>query len=102
MKITSQQCSALGVFDQTQGYPIIAQTADNNPGWIGLETLIHAKDPGSSMEWYHVTYPGLIGIYGMNNYSVGVCSNAMSAILKKNINGNVLNVANMSAVFVRN
>ena len=86
-KTTSQQCSALGVFDQTQGYPIIAQNADNSPAWVGLETLIHAKDPESSMEWYHITYPGLIGIYGMNNYSVGVCGNTMSAILKKSING---------------
>ena len=86
-KTTSQQCSALGVFDQTQGYPIIAQNADNSVGWVGLETLIHAKDPRSSMEWYHIGYPGLIGIYGMNNYSVGVCLNAMSAILKKNLNG---------------
>jgi predicted choloylglycine hydrolase len=39
------------------------------------------------MEWYHIGYPGLIGIYGMNNYSVGVCLNSMSPILKKNLNG---------------
>jgi predicted choloylglycine hydrolase len=87
MKTMSQQCSALGVFDQTQNYPIIAQTADNSPDWIGLETLIHAKDPEISMEWYHITFPGLIGFYGMNNHSVGVCVNAMNHILKKNING---------------
>ena len=87
LKTMSQQCSAFGVFDQTQGYPIIAQTADNSPLWIGLETLIHAKDPESSMEWYYASYPGLIGIYGLNNHSVGVCLNAMGHILKKNING---------------
>jgi len=84
---TSQQCTALGVFGQTQGYPIIAQNADNSVGWVGVETLIHAKDPESAMEWYHIGYPGLIGIYGMNNSSVGVCLNAMSSILKKNLNG---------------
>ncbi len=84
---TSQQCSALGVFDQSQGHPIIAQNADNSPAWVGLETLIHAKDPESAMEWYHITYPGLIGIYGMNNSSVGVCGNTLSPILKKNSNG---------------
>ena len=86
-KTKSQQCSALGVFDQTQGYPIIAQNADNSPAWVGLETLIHAKDPSSSMEWYHITYPGLIGIYGMNNCSVGVCGNTLSPILKKSTDG---------------
>ncbi len=85
--ITSQQCTALGVFDQTQDYPIIAQNADNSIGWVGVETLIHAKDPESSMEWYHIGYPGLIGIYGMNNNSVGVCLNALSLSLKKNLNG---------------
>jgi len=84
---TNLQCTALGVFDQTQGYPIIAQNADNSVGWVGVETLIHAKDPESSMEWYHIGYPGLIGIYGMNNSSVGVCLNAMSPILKKSLNG---------------
>ena len=87
MKTISQLCSALGVFDHTQNYPIIAQTADNTPMWVGLETLIHAKDPESSMEWYYASYPGLIGLYGLNNYSVGVCLNAMSHALKKNING---------------
>jgi len=92
-KTTSQQCSALGVFDQTQVYPIIAQNADNSPAWVGLETLIHAKDPGSSMEWYHITYPGLIGIYGMNNYSVRLCGNTLSTILKKNTDG-------LGAIFV--
>jgi len=84
---TSQQCTALGVFDQTQNYPIIAQNADNSIGWVGVETLIHAKDPESSMEWYHIGYPGLIGIYGMNNCSVGACLNGMSPSLKKNLNG---------------
>ena len=84
---TSQQCSALGVFDHAQDYTIIAQNADNSIGWVGVETLIHAKDPESSMEWYHIGYPGLIGIYGMNNYSVGVCLNTVSPILKKNLNG---------------
>jgi predicted choloylglycine hydrolase len=83
----SLQCSALGVFDQTQNCPIIAQTADNTPTWIGLETLIQAKDTESSMEWYHISFPGLIGLYGLNNHSVGVCLNAMSGELKKNING---------------
>ncbi len=84
---TSQQCTALGVFDQTQDYPIIAQNADNSIGWVGVETLIHAKDPESSMEWYHIGYPGLIGIYGMNNCSMGACLNEMSPSLKKNVNG---------------
>ena len=84
---TSQQCSALGVFGHAQDYTIIAQNADNSIGWVGIETLIHAKDPETSMEWYHIGYPGLIGIYGMNNSSVGVCLNTMSPILKKSTNG---------------
>jgi len=84
---TTQQCTALGVFDHAQDHPIIAQNADNSIGWVGVETLIHAKDPESSMEWYHIGYPGLIGIYGMNNCSVGVCLNQMNIQLKKNLRG---------------
>ncbi|NVM43361.1 MAG: hypothetical protein HWN79_00455 [Candidatus Lokiarchaeota archaeon] len=67
---SNQECTALGVFDQAQDHPIIAQNADNSIGWVGVETLNHAKDPESSMEWYHIGYPALIGIYGMNNCSI--------------------------------
>ncbi len=86
-------CSALGTSQTENNHIMIGQNADNSTSLRGFETLIHAIDTESDLEWYHITYPGLLGIYGMNNYGVGVCINSISPAHTKS-------VQNMGSLYV--
>ena len=41
----------------------------------------------SGWQAYIITYPGVTGIYGLNNHGVGVCLNAMGAFMNHSPNG---------------
>ncbi|MBA7571768.1 hypothetical protein ES708_13536 [subsurface metagenome] len=82
-------CSALGTCQTQNSYPLIGQNADNSLQFVGYETLIHGIDTESDLEWFHITFPGLIGIYGLNNYGIGVCINSISTVHTKSIDNNL-------------
>ena len=79
------KCSALGTYQTQNSYPLIGQNADNSASLAGSETLIHAIDTKSDLEWFHITFPGMIGIYGLNNYGIGVCINSFSQVHTKSL-----------------
>ena len=80
-------CSALGTCQTQNSYPLIGQNADNSVSLVGSETLLHAIDTESDFEWYTITYPGLLGIYGLNNYGIGLCINSFSPVHTKSLDG---------------
>ncbi|MBN1221934.1 MAG: hypothetical protein JXB23_01705 [Candidatus Aminicenantes bacterium] len=83
----NSRCSVLGT-DREAGHPaILAQNADMGPAVDGYQTLLHIKHADSDLEELILTLPGVMGIYGMNNRSIGVCLNAMTMSLNKSPDG---------------
>jgi len=71
-------CSALGVFGEESRSTLLAQTADNGVSVDGYQTFLHVKCLGSSLEAFVLTYPGWVGVYGLNSRGIGVCLNTIS------------------------
>ncbi len=66
---------------------IVAQNADMGYFVDGRQVLLHIKHADSSLEELIMTLPGVMGVYGMNNYSIGVCLNAVTARLNASSDG---------------
>jgi isopenicillin-N N-acyltransferase-like protein len=73
-------CSALGIWGQPGQPTLLAQTADNSSAWHDKLTLLHIIYPDSDVEVYTMTFSGLVGVYGMNNYGIGVCINSLGEL----------------------
>jgi hypothetical protein len=68
-------CTALGSCP-SNGPTILAQTADNPPFIFGRQTLLHLTDD-RGIKSHVLTFPGIVGVYGLNDRGIGVCINAM-------------------------
>jgi hypothetical protein len=83
----AQRCSSLGCDREGDRPALLAQNLD----WInlfeGLAALLHIKYPDSSLEVLAPTIPGVIGTCGLNNRSVGVCTNALWRALNNSTDG---------------
>jgi isopenicillin-N N-acyltransferase-like protein len=73
----SENCSALGVYNQTDLPPLLAQNLDLPAYFDGFQTLLHVKHQNSSLESYILTTSGFIAACGLNNKSVGICCNTL-------------------------
>jgi len=73
-------CSALGIWDQPERPVLLAQTADNTSAWHDKLTLLHIRYPESDLEVYTMTFSGFVGVYGLNNYGIGVCINSLGEL----------------------
>jgi hypothetical protein len=73
----SKNCSALGVYNQADLPPLLAQNLDLPSYFDGFQTLLHIKHQNSSLESYILTTSGFIAACGMNNKSVGICCNTL-------------------------
>jgi isopenicillin-N N-acyltransferase like protein len=73
-------CSTVGIWGQSGMPTLLAQTADNMNFWSSHRTLLHIIYPDSDLEVYTMTFSGILGVYGLNNYGIGVCVNALGEV----------------------
>jgi len=83
----NSRCSVLGAGRETGHPAILAQNADMGPAVDGYQTLLHVKHADSDLEELIMTLPGVMGVYGLNNRSLGICLNAMTMSLNKSPEG---------------
>jgi hypothetical protein len=57
------------------------------PDFDGYQTLLHIFHDESDLEELILTCPGCVGIWGLNNKSVGVCLNALTSQLERSPEG---------------
>lgn len=81
------QCSVIGVFGQEFGPNILAQTCDNSVLFDGFQTLMHIKDTQTDFQALMLTYPGMLGIYGLSKNGLGFCINSLASIMNKSKKG---------------
>jgi hypothetical protein len=81
------RCSVLGVNGDGINPSIVAQNADMGPSVDGYQTLLHIKHQDSDLEELVLSLPGVTGVYGLNNRSMGVCLNALTMTLNKSPQG---------------
>ena len=79
--VGAEHCSALGIGRKGDQPSCVAQTMDLEGFRDGFQTVLHIKPAGSKRESLILTHPGLIGLNGMNNGSIGVCCNTLSQLL---------------------
>ncbi len=83
----TQRCSSLGCDRKGDRPALLGQNLD----WInlfeGLAALLHIKYPRSPLEVLAPTIPGVIGTCGLNNRSIGVCTNALWLALNNSVEG---------------
>ena len=72
-----EHCSALGVYDQRDLPPLLAENLDTPDYFDGYQVLLHIKDPASPIESFVFTVAGLVAANGVNNQGVGICCNAL-------------------------
>jgi len=80
-------CSTLGDVGDSQHPTILAQNADTTIFWQGHQTLLRFCETGSDVEEILLSYPGLIGVYGLNSKGIGLCINAMFYRLNNSLQG---------------
>jgi len=86
--VTSKSgCSVFGVFKEVGQPALLAQNADMGPAFDGYQTLLRIHHEDSDLEELVLTCPGCIGIWGLNNRSVGVCLNALTSQLQRSPTG---------------
>jgi hypothetical protein len=74
--IAGNRCSSVG-FGKSGGRPAcIAQNLDVPSMADGLQAVLHIKDK-NGLESFVLTQIGCIGVNGMNNRGIGVCTNAL-------------------------
>ena len=83
----NNRCSVIGVWRDGDHPALLAQNADMGPSFDGCQTLFHIKHSESDLEELVLTCPGCVGIYGLNNRSIGVCLNALTNQLNKSSDG---------------
>lgn len=70
-------CSALGVAPADRRSGWVAQTMDLEPIYDGFQTILRITDDSDAPEQIVLTYPGLIGLNGLNDRSVAVACNTL-------------------------
>jgi hypothetical protein len=78
--IAAERCTGLGMSRQGKQPTIIAQNLDCESFRDGYQIVLHIKHPGSDLEAFVLSFPGLIGANGMNNKAVGICCNTLSQL----------------------
>lgn len=85
--LPESRCSVFGVFGEGGRPALLAQNADMGPDFDGYQILLRISHEGSDLEELVLTCPGCIGIWGLNNRSVGVCLNALTSQLERSPEG---------------
>jgi hypothetical protein len=85
--VDESHCSVIGAYGKMADPSVIAQNADMGKSVDGYQILVIQENTQLKMKTMLLTLPGLIGIYGMNQESIGVCLNAMSGRMHKSLTG---------------
>ena len=72
-----QRCTSIGVNKTDSNPTYVAQNMDPPPFLHGFPTLLHIKDNNSDLESYVFTFPGFIGLNGLNNKSIAITGNGL-------------------------
>ena len=72
-----QKCTSIGVNKTDINPTYVAQNMDPPTFLHGFPTLLHIKDNRSNLESYVFTFPGFIGLNGLNNESIAITANGL-------------------------
>ena len=72
-----QRCTSINVNKTDSNPTYVAQNMDPPPFLHGFPTLLHIKDHDSDLESYIFTFPGFIGLNGLNNKSIAITGNGL-------------------------
>jgi predicted choloylglycine hydrolase len=75
--IAREHCSSLGFSRSGERPALVAQNMDTPSFVDGFQLVLHVKHPDSDLEAFVLTQAGCIGLNGMNNRAVGICTNAL-------------------------
>ena len=81
LQMISNACTVVGVGPQDGHHSLLCQNADNPEFLEGYQTLLEMEDGATGLRAFVLTYPGLIGAYGVNDCGIGVCVNEMVAAM---------------------
>lgn len=81
------RCSVIAAAGSQDAPTILAQNADMGKSIDGAGILLHLNNTDTGLQSLTVSLPGLVGIYGMNDRSIGVCLNAMGFMMNKSSSG---------------
>jgi hypothetical protein len=73
---TTLSCTSLG-YAPAGGETIVAQTVDGTGWGRSRGVVMHVDDPDTGIKAHILSWPGLVGVYGLNDRGVGVCCNSM-------------------------
>jgi hypothetical protein len=73
-------CTAMGVFDEGAGPPLLAQNMDIPNYYDGTQVLLHVKHHDSDLESFVFTPAGFIATTGLNNQGIGICCNTLGQL----------------------
>jgi hypothetical protein len=73
---TTLSCTSLGCAP-AGGQTIVAQTVDGTGWGRGRGVVMHLDDPDTGIKAHILSWPGLVGVYGLNDRGIGVCCNSM-------------------------
>jgi hypothetical protein len=77
--VLSHRCTALGT-GSGKNPACLAQNVDLPPFLHGDPVLLHIRDRDSELEAFVYTFPGFIGLNGMNSHRVAVTCNSISML----------------------
>lgn len=79
-ELQSRACTSLSQNKTSETPTLLAQNMDPPQLFHGKPVLLHFIDRDRSLEKYVFTFPGLIGLCGLNSQGVGVTCNGMSML----------------------
>jgi len=79
-ELNNKHCTAIGM-NRTDTEPtFLAQNMDPDQFLHGFPTLLHIIDKESKLESYVYTFPGFIGLDGLNSNGIAITCNSMSML----------------------
>jgi isopenicillin-N N-acyltransferase like protein len=73
---TTPACTSLGSCP-ADGPTVVAQTVDGTGWGKDRGIVMHVDDPDTGIRAHILSWPGLVGVYGLNDCGIGVCCNSM-------------------------
>lgn len=78
--VAGEHCSAVGFARRGDRPCYVAQNMDLEGFRNGFQVILHIKQPDAKLEALVLSNPGLIGLNGLNNRSVGLCCNTLGQL----------------------
>ncbi|MBN1895893.1 hypothetical protein JW906_15510 [bacterium] len=76
----ANKCTSISINKTDSTSTFLAQNMDPPLYFHGKPTLLHLTDPDNKSEKFVFTFPGLVGLCGLNSNSVGVACNGISML----------------------